>query len=146
MKCVAQRVSRASVTVEDQLIAKISDGFLVYVGIAREDTPENVAKMANRLAGLRIMPDKQGRMNRALAQTKGSILLVSQFTLLANTTARRLSFTDAMEAESAKKLFDAFTEELKRYDIPIKTGVFGAKMSITSTNEGPVTILLDMQE
>ncbi len=144
MRCVVQRVSKAEVVVDKEVVGMIDVGYLVYVGIGAHDTTDTLLQMAKRIYTLRIMPDENGKMNWALTETEGSLLLVSQFTLLADTSSNRPSFMDAMSAEAAKILFEDFVQIFRqKYAVKVQTGVFGAHMDVTSINDGPVTIILE---
>lgn len=150
MRLLLQRVSQASVTVSGRIVAAIGTGLLVLVGFGRED-PEAFdawpayAGMARKLLELRLFPDERGRMNVSLAESGGELLLVPQFTLYASCRkGRRPSFDRAAAPETAKALFDALVAEVER-SLPgrTQTGIFGADMTVTLVNQGPVTILLD---
>ncbi|MFA5560913.1 MAG: D-aminoacyl-tRNA deacylase [Acholeplasmataceae bacterium] len=144
MKIVVQRVKEAKVIVNKKIYNEIKQGFLIYVGIGNDDNREIVDKMVRKVINLRIMSDENDKMNLSLAQVNGSILAISQFTLYANTaTGNRPSFTDAANHLKAQALYDYFVGELSK-EIETKTGVFGEYMEIESTNDGPVTILIDL--
>ena len=144
MRAVVQRVSQARVTVDGSVTGEIPTGLLILLGVGRDDTSLVAKGMAERIANLRIFEDDQQKMNRSLLEVKGSALVVSQFTLYGDARGqRRPSFVSAAPAEQAKKLYEEFTEELRRLEITVATGVFGAMMSVELVNEGPVTILLD---
>ena len=143
MRAVVQRVSRARVTVEGSVTGEITTGLLILLGVGHDDTAVVAAGMAERIANLRIFEDDQQKMNRSLLDVKGSALVVSQFTLYGDARGqRRPSFVAAAPAEQAKKLYEEFAEALRRLEITVATGVFGATMSVELVNEGPVTILL----
>ena len=144
MRAVVQRVSRARVTVDGSVTGEITTGLLILLGVGRDDTAVVAAAMAERVANLRIFEDDEQKMNRSLLDVKGSALVVSQFTLYGDARGqRRPSFVAAAPAEQAKKLYEEFAEALRRLEITVATGVFGAMMSVELVNEGPVTILLD---
>ena len=144
MRIVAQRVSRARVTVEDRVSGEIGAGLMILVGVGREDTSAVAANMAEKTANLRIFEDDQGKMNRSLLDTHGEALVVSQFTLYGDARGqRRPSFIAAAPPELAKDLYEQFCESLRRLGITVATGIFQAMMSVELVNEGPVTILLD---
>jgi len=144
MRTVVQRVSRARVTVDGSVTGEITTGLLILLGVGHDDTAVVAAGMAERVANLRIFEDDQRKMNRSLLDVKGSALVVSQFTLYGDARGqRRPSFVAAAPAEQAKKLYEEFAEALRRLEITVATGVFGATMSVELVNEGPVTILLD---
>lgn len=144
MKAVVQRVLRCKVTVDDQTVAEIGSGLLILVGAGHEDTEAKAAALARKIANLRIFADEHGKMNLSLLDIKGSALVVSQFTLLADTRkGNRPSFVDAMSHEAASPLVDKFAEFIRAEGIPTRQGVFGAHMVIELVNDGPVTITLD---
>jgi D-aminoacyl-tRNA deacylase len=144
MRAVVQRVSRARVTVETSVAGEITAGLLIFLGVGRDDTSAVAASMAEKIANLRIFEDDQGKMNRSLLDVSGSALVISQFTLYGDARGqRRPSFIAAAPPEQAKKLYEDFTEALRRLGITVATGVFQAMMSVEMINEGPVTILLD---
>lgn len=148
MKAVYQRVTRASVTVEGERIAAIGGGVLLLVGVCPEDTEREAALLADKVAGLRVFSDEQGKMNLSVRDVAGSVLAVSQFTLCANTShGRRPDFFGAARPEVAQPLFDRFVEELKKAGIAdVQTGEFGADMQVELLNDGPVTILLNTDD
>jgi D-aminoacyl-tRNA deacylase len=144
MRAVVQRVSRAKVTVENQVTGEIGAGLLILLGVGKEDTLQVAAAMAEKVANLRIFEDAQGKMNLSLLDVKGSALVVSQFTLYGDARGqRRPSYIAAAPPEVAKKLYEEFSEALRRLSIPVENGIFQAMMSVELVNEGPVTILLD---
>lgn len=144
MRAVVQRVSRAKVTVEGRITGEISAGLMVLLGVGKEDTSAVAACMAEKLANLRIFEDSAGKMNLSLLETKGSALVVSQFTLYGDARGqRRPSFISAATPDLAKKLYEEFCEAMRRLGITVATGIFQAMMSVELVNEGPVTILVD---
>jgi D-tyrosyl-tRNA(Tyr) deacylase len=144
MKAVIQRVSHASVVVEGETVGQIGNGFLVLLGAGRDDTDEDVRYVASKIANMRIFSDADGKFNLGLAEVGGSILLVSQFTLYADTRkGRRPSFVDAAPPEQAEALVDRCAQLLREAGIHVETGRFGAHMEVSLLNDGPVTILLD---
>ena len=145
MKVVLQRVSSASVTVEGAVVGAIAHGVLLLLGVGPEDTEEQGAWLANKIVGLRIFPDDEGKMNRSILDTGGNALVVSQFTLHARTRkGTRPSFDRAARPEVAIPLYDQFVAELAEgLGRPVATGEFGAMMKVALVNDGPVTILLD---
>lgn len=147
MRFVIQRVTESSVTVDNQVIAQISKGFLVLVGINREDTVEKADKMVKKLLGLRIFEDENGKTNLDLKSVGGSLLLVSQFTLYADCKkGNRPSFIKAGEPHMANELYE-YIVKLCRQEIPVvETGKFGADMKIALLNDGPFTVILDSEE
>jgi D-tyrosyl-tRNA(Tyr) deacylase len=143
MRVVVQRVSRARVTVDGGITGEIAAGLMILLGIGREDTSAVANKMAEKIANLRIFEDDERKMNRSLLDVKGSALVVSQFTLYGDARGqRRPSFVAAAPPEQARKLYEEFSEALRRLGITVATGVFQAMMSVELVNEGPVTILL----
>lgn len=146
MRAVVQRATYGSVSVNDNEIGRISQGLVVLIGVAREDGPEDVQYITDKIAGLRIFEDEQGKMNRSVMDIGGGILAVSQFTLFGDTRkGRRPSFTEAAEPEKGLDLFNRVVESLKSRSIPVSTGAFGQHMMVELVNDGPVTILLDSQ-
>jgi D-aminoacyl-tRNA deacylase len=144
MRVVIQRVSRARVTVDGQVSGEIGAGLMILLGVGREDTPAVAASMAEKVSNLRIFEDDRGKMNLSLQDTKGSALVVSQFTLYGDARGqRRPSFIAAAPPELAKKLYEDFCAALRGLGINVATGIFQAMMSVELVNEGPVTILLD---
>jgi len=144
MRAVLQRVSRARVTAEESVTGEIGAGLMILLGVGREDTPAVAAMMAEKCANLRIFEDDQGKMNRSLLEVKGSVLVVSQFTLYGDARGqRRPSFITAAPPELAKALYEEFCVALRKLGVTVATGVFQAMMSVELVNEGPVTILLD---
>jgi len=144
MRAVLQRVSRARVTVEERVTGEIGAGLMILLGIGREDTPDVVVSMAEKVSNLRIFEDDQGKMNRSLLDVKGSALVVSQFTLYGDVRGqRRPSFIAAASPELAKTLYEEFCSALVKLGVIVATGIFQAMMSVELVNEGPVTILLD---
>ena len=144
MRAAVQRVSRARVTVGSSVTGEIAMGLLILLGVGRDDTPAVAASMAEKISNLRIFEDEAGKMNRSLLEVKGSVLVVSQFTLYGDARGqRRPSFIAAAPPEQAKSLYEEFAEALRTLGVSVATGVFGAMMSVELVNEGPVTILLD---
>ena len=144
MRAVVQRVSRARVIVDGSVTGEITTGLLILLGVGRHDTSVIAMGMAERIANLRIFEDEQRKMNRSLLDVKGSALVVSQFTLYGDARGqRRPSFVAAAPSEQARECYEAFAEALRKLEINVATGVFGAMMSVELVNEGPVTILLD---
>lgn len=144
MRAVIQRVTEASVTVDQQIVGEIRRGFLVLVGVAEDDTQEDVNLIASKIAGLRVFEDADGKMNLALADVGGSVLLVSQFTLYGDCRkGRRPSFVAAARPEKAKALYQSVAAELRGLGLHVETGTFQAHMDVRLLNDGPVTLLLD---
>ncbi len=147
MRAVLQRVTRASVTVEGEVVGAIERGLLALVGVAASDSEADAAALAEKTVGLRIFEDDAGKMNLSVADVGGSLLAVSQFTLLADTRrGKRPSFTDAMEPQAANRLFESFCARARALGIPVATGKFRAHMLVELANDGPVTILLDTKK
>jgi D-aminoacyl-tRNA deacylase len=147
MRLVIQRVSQASVTVNESTVASIGIGLLVLVGISLEDTESEADYLVDKLAGLRIFTDPEGKMNLSLQQVGGSMLVVSQFTLYGDCRrGRRPSFDRAAPPDRARNLYDYFVSQARRTGIPVEVGVFQASMAVSLVNQGPVTILIDSQE
>lgn len=146
MRAVLQRVARARVLVDGEVTGEIGPGLLVYVGVARDDGIEQARWLARRLSELRLFPDDEGRFDRSLLEAGGAALVVSQFTLFADTRrGRRPSFFDAAPPEVAEPLLEQLMEELRVLGVPVAGGRFGAHMLVESENDGPVTILLDSE-
>lgn len=144
MRVVLQRVSSASVRVEGAVTGEIGAGFLLLVGIGHEDSEADLAWMADKVAGLRVFEDAEGKMNLSLEDTGGAILSVSQFTLYGDCRkGRRPNFMAAARPEKASELYDRFNELLRGKGIRVETGVFGAMMEVSLVNDGPVTLILD---
>lgn len=144
MRAVVQRVSRAQVIVEGRVAGEIGAGLLILLGVGRDDTSTLAASMAEKVVNLRIFEDAQGKMNRSLLETRGSALVVSQFTLYGDARGqRRPSYIAAAPPERAKALYEEFSAALRGFGVNVATGIFQAMMSVESVNEGPVTILLD---
>ena len=148
MRVLLQRVTQGSVTIESETVGKIDAGLVLLVGIGQEDTTPILEKMADKIVGLRIFNDEQGKFNRSLLDVTGSVLVVSQFTLFADCRkGRRPSFTDAGKPDHASPLCDAFVDCLKARGVSrVETGQFGASMKVDLCNDGPVTIWLDSDE
>lgn len=147
MKVVLQRVDRANVKVDGKIVGEISKGYLLLVGFCADDNEAICQKMADKIVGLRINEDENGKMNLALKDVGGDILSVSQFTLYANCRkGRRPSFDEAARPEYANELYKLFNEELRKLGCKVETGIFQAEMKVDLLNDGPVTILLDSKE
>ena len=144
MRIVLQRVSRAKVTVEGRVTGEIGRGLLLLVGFTDGDTDEALAWMADKVVGLRIFPDDEGKMNRSVEDVDGGLLVVSQFTLYGDTRkGRRPSLVDAARPEVAIPLYERFLEMLRATGRPVQTGEFGAMMDVELVNDGPVTLVLE---
>lgn len=147
MRLVVQRVTNASVKVEEEITGAINEGYMVLVGVTHEDTEEDVLYLAEKLTHLRIFEDENGKMNRSLLDIKGSVLSVSQFTLYGDTRkGRRPNFMKAAKPDAANSLYECFNKTLREKGIHVETGRFGAMMDVSLTNSGPVTILMDSKE
>ncbi len=147
MKAVIQRVTKASVQIEGQTVGQIESGLLVLLGIAKGDGETDGRYLVEKLRMLRIFSDQQGKMNRSLADIGGSVLLVSQFTLLGRTAnGRRPSFDEAASPDEAKRLYDQVVAGLRDQGTHVETGVFAAHMQVELLNDGPVTFVLDSRE
>lgn len=147
MRVVLQRVTEASVTIDNELCNEINQGYLLLVGITAGDTEEIVEKMAVKIHDLRIFEDENGKMNLSIEQIGGRVLSISQFTLYANCRkGRRPSFDQAARPEQASPLYDHFNETLRSLGLTVKTGIFGAEMKVRLLNDGPVTLILDSAE
>lgn len=143
MRALIQRVVEARVIVADKVVGQIGPGLLVLVCAMRGDTEAEAEWLAAKVAKLRIFSDTQGRMNLSLADTGGAALVVSQFTLAAETRGNRPGFSLAAPPEEGKRLYEHFAETLRAKNIPVETGIFGAMMKVALVNDGPVTIWLD---
>lgn len=145
MRIVLQRVKSASVSIDEVVVGKIGQGFLLLVGVGPEDGSDDASYLARKIAGMRIFSDENGKMNLSIDQVGGKILSVSQFTLFADTKkGNRPSFTGAASPEAANQLYEEFNEKLRtEYGLTVETGEFGADMQVSLVNDGPVTIILD---
>ena len=143
MRVIVQRVKEASVSVDNKVLGKIKDGFMLLVGFTHTDTFENIDSMVKKIANLRIMDDENGVMNKSILDTGGEILSISQFTLYADThKGNRPSYINAMGGNEATNLYDKFNEELSKY-VHVEKGLFGAYMQVSIINDGPTTIMLE---
>ena len=144
MRALLQRVSGASVTVDDRVISRIGKGLVILLGIGHGDREEQAAFLAEKIANLRVFEDEQGKTNLSILDVKGEAIVVSQFTLYADThKGRRPSFIDAALPDVAAPLVDRFVEKLRGHGVPTQTGKFGAHMEVEIHNDGPVTIWLE---
>jgi D-tyrosyl-tRNA(Tyr) deacylase len=144
MRAVLQRVSRAEVRSGGKILGKIGGGFVVLLGVAQGDSEADAARLADRILGIRVFADDAGKMNCALGAVGGELLVVSQFTLLADTdSGRRPSFTKAAAPEDARRLYEHFLALVRKDDVKVESGEFGATMELELVNDGPVTIILD---
>lgn len=147
MKIVIQRVKESSVSIDGQIKGSIQKGYMTLVGFCESDTKAIVDKMIDKMIGLRIFEDDQGKMNLSLTDVQGAILSISQFTLYADCRkGRRPGFTDAAKPDTAIPLYDYYNQKIQDSGIHVETGVFGADMKVSLLNDGPVTILLDSQD
>lgn len=144
MRAVIQRVSSASVVVDDQTVGEIGRGLLILLGVGHADTDREAAWMADKITNLRIFEDGAGKMNLSVQEVGGALLVVSQFTLLADCRrGRRPSFTEAAPPEQADRLYQAVVERIRAMGLGVETGVFQAHMQVHLVNDGPVTVILD---
>lgn len=144
MKALIQRVKRASVTVENELYSSIGNGLLIFLGVEKDDTSENAAKLAEKVAGLRIFEDENEKMNLSVKDVQGEILVVSQFTLCGDCKkGTRPSFDKAAPPDAAVKLYEEYAENIRALGLVVKTGKFRAMMDVELINDGPVTFLVE---
>ena len=143
MRAVVTRVSEASVRVDEKITGKIGMGFLILLGIRNTDTQEDAKKLAAKICNLRIFRDENDKMNLDLKTAGGEILVISQFTLYADTSSRRPGFTEAAKPDIAVPLYELFISLCRDFGYNVQTGVFGAMMDVYSVNDGPVTIILE---
>ena len=147
MQALIQRVSQASVKVDGEIVGKIGTGLVVFIGVGNDDSEEDAAYLAEKIAGLRIFSDEDGKFNISIQDIGGEVLAVSQFTLMASTRkGRRPSFTEAAPPETAELLIDKFTDLLRASGLKVETGRFQAYMMVEIHNDGPVTISIDSQD
>jgi D-tyrosyl-tRNA(Tyr) deacylase len=147
MRALLQRVSRASVTIDEQVAGQIGWGLLVFLGVGQGDSEAQIKILADKIVQLRIFGDEAGKMNRSLLDIQGEVLVISQFTLHADVRrGRRPSFTDAAPPSIAEPLYERFKEAIAGYGLTVTSGIFGASMQIELCNEGPVTIWMDSEE
>lgn len=144
MRALIQRVAKAKVTVNGTTVGEIGAGLLIFLGVGKQDNETHCRQLASRVARLRIWDDDAGKLNRSLLETGGAALVVSQFTLYADTRhGLRPSFSDAAEPARARELYEQFVTELRYLGVPVQTGIFGARMEVELVNSGPVTIILE---
>jgi D-tyrosyl-tRNA(Tyr) deacylase len=146
MRAVCQRVSEARVLVDGKPVADIAEGLVVLLGVRRGDTMDAAQRLASKIAALRIFPNEEGKFDRSVNDVSGASLVVSQFTLIADTKLQkgtRPDFSEAAPREEAEPLYEVFCQALRDQGVPVKTGVFGAYMSVELVNDGPVTIVLE---
>lgn len=147
MRAVVQRVTEADVTVEGVITGKIGKGFVVLLGVENDDIAADAEYLAEKISGLRVFEDEEGKMNQSLLDIQGQVLAVSQFTLLGDTRkGKRPSFIKAARPEEAKNLYQLFVSKLKERGLQVEEGVFQAEMNVRIHNDGPVTILLDSKK
>ena len=147
MRAVIQRVKTASVTVSGEEVGRTKHGFVVFLGVEKEDQVNDLEYMVNKIAGLRAFEDDNGKMNFTLSDVSGELLVVSQFTLFGDCRkGRRPSFTAAAGPDKAQKLYDDFIKGMKQQNIKVSTGIFQARMEVSLVNDGPVTFLLDSKK
>lgn len=145
MKVVLERVLESSVIVDGKVVGSIDKGYTLFVGFTHTDTIDNVLKTASKISSLRVFNDENGKMNKNIYESNGSILSISQFTLYGDATkGNRPSFVESMKYDEASKLYDLFNETLRnKYNLKVETGIFGADMRINTVCDGPVTIILE---
>ena len=147
MRACVQRVSQAQVTVDGEICGQIERGLVVLLGVAADDTASDAAQLAEKIVGLRIFDDAEGKMNLALADVAGAMLVVSQFTLLGDCRkGRRPSYIAAAGPELAEQLYETFVDQVHKQGIPVATGQFRQHMQVSLTNDGPVTLLVDSRK
>lgn len=146
MKAVVQRVGHAAVRVNGEIVGSCRNGFLVLLGVAQGDTEQEADLLCKKIVGLRVFADENGKMNRSISDIGGEMLIISQFTLLANCRhGNRPDFFAAAKPNEAERLYEYFTDEVKKHVPHVENGVFGAHMEVSLLNDGPVTILLDTE-
>ena len=145
MRAVVTRVKHASVTIEGAVTGQIGEGYLVLLGVAPADTEETAVKLAEKICNLRIFEDENEKMNRNLEQVGGALLVVSQFTLYADTSSRRPGFSKAAKPDLAVPLYERFMDQCRSRGFQVEHGQFGADMQVASVNDGPVTILFELE-
>ncbi len=146
MRVVIQRSKNASVKVDDKVIGKIDYGYVILVGFTNDDDKQIVDKMVNKIVNLRIFSDSNSKLNLSIKDVNGKILSISQFTLYSKLNGRRPSFTNALNYDDAKELYEYFNHKLINEDINVQTGIFGADMMVSLVNDGPITIIIDSKE
>lgn len=147
MRVVIQRSKKASVSINQEIVGAIDQGFVLLVGIGEEDTQEDVEYLVRKISKMRVFEDGEGKMNLSLADVEGEILSISQFTLHANTKkGNRPSFIEAAKPDRAIPLYDAFNQQLREQGFKVEVGQFGADMQVSLVNDGPVTILIDSKQ
>ncbi|HMM70590.1 MAG TPA: D-aminoacyl-tRNA deacylase [Gudongella oleilytica] len=147
MRAVVQRVSSAEVRVDDKMVGRVGKGLLVYLGVGKEDTVSDIEYMAEKVSGLRIFEDENGKMNLSVQDIEGEILAISQFTLYGDVRkGKRPSFSDSAAPDKGEELYNQFIRRIQGIGIRIEKGIFGAHMMVDYVNDGPVTILLDSKK
>lgn len=147
MRAVVQKVKYSSVTVDNEIIGKIDNGFMILLGVTHEDTLKEVEWLSKKIKDLRIFEDQDGKMNLSLEDVKGEVLIISQFTLYGNCIkGRRPSFTNAAKPDHAENLYNKFIEKFQSFGIKTQTGKFGADMKVELLNDGPVTMIIDTKD
>ena len=146
MRAVVTRVRSASVEIDGKINGQIGRGYLILLGVGPSDTEDTAVKLADKICSLRVFEDENGKMNRSLEQAGGSILVVSQFTLYADTSSRRPGFTGAAKPDLAVPLYEKFMTHCRERGFDVQHGEFGADMQVFSQNDGPVTILFDTEK
>jgi len=147
MRAVVQRISKGQVTVDDKVVGSVSRGLLIYLGISDCDSNKDVEYMVGKVTNLRIFEDSEGKMNLSLLDVAGELLVISQFTLMGDCRkGRRPNFMDAAKPEIARELYGEFVDECQDLGLKVETGVFQAHMHVESTNDGPVTLIVDSQK
>ncbi|MGC8821067.1 MAG: D-aminoacyl-tRNA deacylase [Fervidobacterium sp.] len=147
MRAVVQRVSKASVSVDGQIVGKIGNGLVVLIGVGKDDTVDDAKYLAEKIVNLRIFDDNDGKMNLSLLDVKGEMLIVSQFTLYGDCRkGRRPSYSESAAPKIAKVLYEKFIELVKEYGLHVESGIFAAHMLVEISNDGPVTLLLDSKK
>jgi len=144
MRALIQRVSKGSVLIDNNVRSSIGSGYVILLGIFKDDSEKDIEKLIPKVLNLRIMDDENGVMNKSILETQGGILVVSQFTLCADTKkGKRPSYINAMRPEKAKVLYEKFVQKMQENNVKVQTGVFGGLMQVEIVNDGPTTILLD---
>ena len=147
MIAVLQRASEGKVTVDNRVTGEISKGLVILLGVAKGDNEKDAEFLADRIARFRIFNDQEGKMNRSIIDIKGSALVISQFTLAGDwRKGRRPSFTNAAPPEEGENLYENFCDQLRKLNVPVETGEFGAMMNVSLTNDGPVTFVMNSRE
>lgn len=146
MKVIVQRCEKAQVSVNNEVVGKITNGMMILVGFTNSDTTDEIDYLVNKILNLRIFDDENGVMNKSILEVKGSILSISQFTLYADTTkGNRPSYIKAMKGDDASKLYKIFNDKLNE-KVPVETGIFGSEMKVDFINDGPITIILEKEK